>query len=203
MLRYGAFYGPGTSMAPDGKQSELIRKRKFPIVGDGRGLWSFIHVADAAAATVAAVEHGSGGVYNVVDDDPAPVPEWLSALAQESAPRSRCAFLVSSDGCSPGRSAWWISLRLAARQTRRQVEVRSPADIAAETTVWSDARTPQRERRRHAILEAMRRVPATLRNRDRGIGKGRKKYSTMESEIRRRGVSLEVRLPAAQEPAAP
>ena len=82
VLRYGAFYGPGTSMAPDGAQSELVRRRKFPLVGDGGGVWSFIHVADAAEATVAAVEHGSRGVYNVVDDDPAPVAEWLPALAQ-------------------------------------------------------------------------------------------------------------------------
>jgi len=81
-LRYGAFYGPGTSMAPGGDQLELIRRRKFPLVGDGAGVWSFIHVADAAEATVAAVEHGNRGVYNVVDDDPAPVAEWLPALAQ-------------------------------------------------------------------------------------------------------------------------
>ena len=82
-LRYGGFYGPGTSMAPGGELPEMIRKRKFPLVGDGGGVWSFIHVADAAEATVAAVEHGSRGVYNVVDDDPAPVAEWLPALAQE------------------------------------------------------------------------------------------------------------------------
>ena len=82
VLRYGAFYGPGTSMAPDGEQFELIRRRKMPLVGDGGGVWSFIHVADAADVTVAAVEHGSRGVYNVVDDDPAPVAEWLPALAQ-------------------------------------------------------------------------------------------------------------------------
>ena len=61
----------------------MVRKRKFPLVGNGGGVWSFIHVADAADATVAAVEHGSRGVYNVVDDDPAPVAEWLPALAQE------------------------------------------------------------------------------------------------------------------------
>ena len=83
VLRYGGFYGPGTSLAPGGEQSELVRKRKFPLVGDGGGVWSFVHVADAAEATVAAVEHGSRGVYNVVDDDPAPVAEWLPALAQE------------------------------------------------------------------------------------------------------------------------
>jgi nucleoside-diphosphate-sugar epimerase len=83
VLRYGAFYGPGTSLAPDGEQSELVRRGKFPLVGDGGGVWSYIHIADAAEATVAAVEHGSRGVYNVVDDDPAPVAEWLPALAQE------------------------------------------------------------------------------------------------------------------------
>jgi nucleoside-diphosphate-sugar epimerase len=83
LLRYGGFYGPGTSMAPGAEQVELVRKRKFPLVGDGGGVWSFIHVADAAEATVAAVERGSRGVYNVVDDDPAPVAEWLPALAQE------------------------------------------------------------------------------------------------------------------------
>lgn len=82
VLRYGAFYGPGTSIAPGGEQAEMVRKRKFPLVGDGGGVWSFIHVADAATATVAAVEHGNRGVYNVVDDDPAPVAEWLPALAQ-------------------------------------------------------------------------------------------------------------------------
>jgi nucleoside-diphosphate-sugar epimerase len=83
VLRYGAFYGPGTSMAPGEEQFELIRKRKFPVVGAGGGVWSFIHVADAAEATLAAVEHGTRGAYNVVDDDPAPVAEWLPALAQE------------------------------------------------------------------------------------------------------------------------
>jgi nucleoside-diphosphate-sugar epimerase len=81
VLRYGAFYGPGTSMAPGSEQLEMIRKRKFPVVGDGGGVWSFIHIADAAEATVAAVEHGARGVYNIVDDDPAPVAEWLPELA--------------------------------------------------------------------------------------------------------------------------
>jgi nucleoside-diphosphate-sugar epimerase len=83
VLRYGAFYGPGTSMAPDGEATELVRKRKFPVAGDGGGVWSFIHVEDAADATVAAVERGGRGIYNVVDDEPAPVAEWLPELAQE------------------------------------------------------------------------------------------------------------------------
>ena len=83
VLRYGWFYGPGTSMAPGEESLEMIRKRKFPVVGDGGAVYSFIHVADAAEATVAAIDHGSRGVYNVVDDDPAPVAAWLPALAQE------------------------------------------------------------------------------------------------------------------------
>ncbi|MFC0030273.1 NAD-dependent epimerase/dehydratase family protein [Micromonospora chaiyaphumensis] len=81
VLRYGAFYGPGTSMAPGSEQLEMIRKRRFPVVGDGGGVWSFVHIADAAEATVAAVENGGRGVYNIVDDDPAPVAEWLPELA--------------------------------------------------------------------------------------------------------------------------
>jgi nucleoside-diphosphate-sugar epimerase len=83
VLRYGAFYGPGTSLAPGSEQFDMVRKRKFPVVGTGDGVWSFIHIADAAAATLAAIEHGRCGIYNVVDDDPATVAEWLPALAHE------------------------------------------------------------------------------------------------------------------------
>jgi nucleoside-diphosphate-sugar epimerase len=75
-LRYGGFYG-----SPDDAQLELVRKRRFPIVGDGGGVWSFVHLDDAAAATVLALERGAPGVYNVVDDEPAPVRDWLPALA--------------------------------------------------------------------------------------------------------------------------
>lgn len=82
VLRYGAFYGPGTSMSPGSEELEMIRKRKFPVVGDGGGVWSFVHIADAAEATVAAIEHGHRGIYNVVDDDPARVADWLPALAE-------------------------------------------------------------------------------------------------------------------------
>src|SRR6202044_488769 len=70
------------------EQVEMVRKRKFPLVGDGAGVWSFIHIADAAEATMAAVEHGSRGVYNVTDDDPAPVAVWLPALAHEIGARN-------------------------------------------------------------------------------------------------------------------
>jgi nucleoside-diphosphate-sugar epimerase len=81
VLRYGALYGSGTSLGKGGAQIELIRKRRFPIVGSGAGVWSFVHVSDAAEATVAAVEHGAPGIYNVTDDQPAAVAEWLPAVA--------------------------------------------------------------------------------------------------------------------------
>jgi nucleoside-diphosphate-sugar epimerase len=105
-LRYGGFYGPGTgiSRAPDAEMAAPIRKRRFPIVGDGGGVWSLIHIEDAAAATAVAVEHGEPGVYNVVDDDPAPVREWLPVLA-------------SALGAKPPRRVpRWLA-RLAAGET--------------------------------------------------------------------------------------
>jgi 2-alkyl-3-oxoalkanoate reductase len=102
VLRYGGFYGPGTSFGvrPEGEHVTLIRQRKFPVLGNGAGVWSFIHIEDAAAATVAAIERGERGIYNVVDDDPAPfsgcprgttsvggaipprrLPRWLGRIA--------------------------------------------------------------------------------------------------------------------------
>ncbi len=81
-LRYGNLYGPGTGFAADGEIVAMVRKRGFPIVGDGAGVWSFIHVDDAATATIAAMRRGAPGVYNVVDDEPAPVATWLPELAR-------------------------------------------------------------------------------------------------------------------------
>ena len=82
VLRYGGFYGPGTSLSPEGgEMTEAVRKRKFPVVGNGAGVWSFIHIEDAADATVAAIEHGRRGIYNIVDDEPARVAEWLPGVA--------------------------------------------------------------------------------------------------------------------------
>jgi nucleoside-diphosphate-sugar epimerase len=78
-LRYGSFYGPGASDA----LADVLRKRKFPIVGAGTGLWSWVHIDDTASATVAAVERGTRGIYNIVDDEPAPVSEWLPYLAEQ------------------------------------------------------------------------------------------------------------------------
>ena len=102
-LRYGGFYGPGTSISlePDAAMAEPVRKRRFPIIGDGDGVSSYIHVVDAAAATVGAIERGRPGVYNVVDDEPAPVREWLPVLAD------------ALDAKPPRRIPQWLG-RLAA-----------------------------------------------------------------------------------------
>jgi nucleoside-diphosphate-sugar epimerase len=81
VLRYGGFYGPGTSLAVGGEMLEAIRRRLFPVVGSGAGAASFIHIEDAARATLAAIERGEPGLYNIVDDEPAPASEWLPYLA--------------------------------------------------------------------------------------------------------------------------
>ena len=83
VLRYGDLYGPGTSVAPGGDVVELIRARRFPLVGGGTGVWSWTQIDDAASAAAAAVERGEPGIYNVVDDEPAPVAEWLPELARD------------------------------------------------------------------------------------------------------------------------
>jgi nucleoside-diphosphate-sugar epimerase len=103
VLRYGSFYGPGTgfSLASDAVMAAPIRTRRFPLVGGGGGIWSFVHIEDAAAATVAAVEHGQPGIYNVVDDEPAPVRKWLPVLAS------------ALDAKPPRRVPRWL-VRLAA-----------------------------------------------------------------------------------------
>jgi nucleoside-diphosphate-sugar epimerase len=80
-LRYGIFYGPGTWYHPDGAMAETVRKQQFPVVGNGKSVWSFIHVEDAARATVAALT-GPPGIYNIVDSDPSPVSQWLPGFAQ-------------------------------------------------------------------------------------------------------------------------
>jgi nucleoside-diphosphate-sugar epimerase len=82
VLRYGPLYGPHSSIASDGTMVEEVRSHKVPVIGQGTGVWSFLHLHDAATATVAALTHGQRGIYNIVDDDPAPVTEWLPYLAQ-------------------------------------------------------------------------------------------------------------------------
>jgi nucleoside-diphosphate-sugar epimerase len=135
VLRYGGFYGPGTSLAPDGEHLELIRKRGFPIVGGGQGVWSFVHIEDAAEATVAAVEHGSRGIYNVVDDEPAPVAEWLPAIAE------------SVGAKQPRKVPRWLGRLLAGQvATVMMTEVRGASNEKAKRELgWRPGHTSWRE----------------------------------------------------------
>jgi len=132
-LRYGSFYGPGTStsLAPDAVMAAPIRKRRFPIVGDGGGVWSHVHIEDAAAATVAAVDHGQPGVYNVVDDEPAPVREWLPVLAS------------ALDAKPPRRVPRWLG-RLAAGETATAMmtDVRGASNEKAKRELGWQLRYP-------------------------------------------------------------
>ncbi len=105
ILRYGWFYGPGTYFGLDGSTAEDIRRRRFPIVGKGSGVSSFIHVDDAAAATVAAVERGAPGIYNVVDDEPAPMSEWVPVYAETIGAKP------------PRRIPAWLARLVAGKQT--------------------------------------------------------------------------------------
>jgi 2-alkyl-3-oxoalkanoate reductase len=122
-LRYGGFYGPGTgiSLAPEAVMAAAIRKRRLPIVGDGGGVWSHIHIEDAAAATVVAVERGEPGVYNIVDDEPVPVREWLPVVAS------------ALDAKPPRRVPRWLG-RVAAGEmaTVMMTEVRGASNAKAK-----------------------------------------------------------------------
>jgi nucleoside-diphosphate-sugar epimerase len=82
VLRYGSFYGRGTSIAPGGEIADLVRQRRLPIIGSGAGMWSFVHMEDVALATALAAERGSRGIYHIVDDEPAPTSVWLPELAR-------------------------------------------------------------------------------------------------------------------------
>lgn len=97
VLRYGNLYGPGASE----EMIDLVRKRRFPLIGKATGIWSWLHIADAASATVAAVAAGAPGIYNVADDDPAPVAQWLPALA------------VAAGARPPMRVPVWVGRLLA------------------------------------------------------------------------------------------
>jgi nucleoside-diphosphate-sugar epimerase len=123
VLRYGGFYGPGTaiSLARDAPMAAPIRRRMFPIIGDGGGVWSHVHVDDAAAATAIAVERGEPGVYNVADDEPAPVREWLPVLAS------------ALDAKPPRRIPRWLG-RLAAGEmaTLMMTEARGASNEKAK-----------------------------------------------------------------------
>jgi nucleoside-diphosphate-sugar epimerase len=131
VLRYGGFYGPGTSLAADGEHAEMIRRRKFPVVGSGAGVWSFVHIEDAAEATVAALERGRRGLYNIVDDEPAPVREWLPTVA-------------SALGAKPPRRVpRWLGRLLAGEGTTMMMtEVRGASNAKAKRELGWRPRHP-------------------------------------------------------------
>jgi nucleoside-diphosphate-sugar epimerase len=129
VLRYGAFYGPGTGIDTGGELVEAVRKRRFPIVGPGSGIWSFIHVADVAEATRLAIEGGPAGLYNIVDDDPAAVSVWLPELAR-------------AIGAKPPRHvpAWVGRLVLGEAGVRMMTEQRGSSNAKAKQLLaWQPA----------------------------------------------------------------
>jgi 2-alkyl-3-oxoalkanoate reductase len=133
VLRYGGFYGPGTgiSVAADAVMAAPIRKRRFPLVGDGGGVWSHVHIEDAAAATAAAVDHGQPGIYNIVDDEPAPVREWLPALA------------TALDAKPPRRIPRWLARLVAGEAaTLMMTDVRGSSNAKAKRELGWQLRYP-------------------------------------------------------------
>jgi nucleoside-diphosphate-sugar epimerase len=141
VLRYGGFYGPGTSGGEGGFMLDDLRRRRFPLVGAGTGVWSFVHIEDAAAATAAAVERGAPGIYQIVDDDPAPVSEWLPALA------------AAIGAPPPRRVPAWVARLLAGEHgvvLMTQIRGASNAKAARELS-WRPAHPSWREGFRTAI----------------------------------------------------
>jgi nucleoside-diphosphate-sugar epimerase len=139
VLRYGSFYGPGAS----DRLVELVRQRKLPLVGSGGGVWSWVQVDDAAAATVAAVEHGPEGAFNVVDDDPATVAVWLPYLAE-------CV------GAKPPRHvpAWVARLVIGEVGVSFMTEIRGSSNTKAKRELgWQPRWGSWREGFRHALTE--------------------------------------------------
>jgi 2-alkyl-3-oxoalkanoate reductase len=125
-LRYGAFYG-----ASNDALVEPVRKRQFPIVGDGGGIWSFIHLDDAAAATVLALEHEGAGIYNIVDDEPAPVREWLPVLAEVLGAKP------------PRRFPRWLARQLAGEAVvMMETDSRGASNAKAKRVLGSELRHP-------------------------------------------------------------
>ena len=132
-LRYGGFYGPGTSLAtaPDGEHVALVRRRMLPIIGGGAGIWSLIHIEDAAAATLAALHRGEPGVYNVVDDEPAPVRIVLEELARVLGAKP------------PRRIPRWLGRLVAGEgMTIMMTEVRGASNVKAKRELGMELRYP-------------------------------------------------------------
>jgi len=140
VLRFGWFYGPGTSYASDRSQAEEFRRRRFPIVGKGTGVFSFIHVEDVAAATVAAVEGNAVGVFNVVDDEPAPQHEWAPVYAEAVGAKR------------PRRVPLWLARLIAGPVARNAVELRGASNARAKRELgWEPRYSSWRQGFRDAL----------------------------------------------------
>jgi nucleoside-diphosphate-sugar epimerase len=122
VLRYGFFYGPGTYYADSGSTAEDVRRRRMPVVGRGSGVFSFVHVEDAADATVAAVERGARGIYNIVDDDPAPMSDWLPVFAQATGakPPRRVPAWLATLVAGKGVAGFALELRGASNEKAKR-----------------------------------------------------------------------------------
>jgi nucleoside-diphosphate-sugar epimerase len=131
VLRYGGFYGPGTGLDENGEHTALLRKRRFPVGGSGEGIWSLVHIDDAAAATVAAIEGGPPGIYNIVDDDPAPVREVFPGIA-------------AALGAPPPRHlpGWLVRLLAGPQAYSMMTSVRGASNAKAERELgWAPQHT--------------------------------------------------------------
>ncbi len=135
VLRYGGFYGPGTNLRRDGEMTELVRKGRFPLIGSASGVWSFVHIQDAAEATLIAVERGTRGIYNIVDDEPARVADWLPALA------------AAAGAGAPRRVPRWVARALAGEvAVMMMTEVRGASNEKAKRELgWRPAHSSWRQ----------------------------------------------------------
>jgi nucleoside-diphosphate-sugar epimerase len=144
VLRYGQFYGPGTYFAADGHIGREVRRRRFPIVGPGTGTFSFLHLEDAAAATLAALERGAPGVYNVVDEEPARLGEWLPVYAD------------ALDAKPPRRVPVWLAKLVAGSPVASSaVELRGASNAKVKRELgWEPAHPSWRQGFRDALADA-------------------------------------------------
>jgi nucleoside-diphosphate-sugar epimerase len=131
VLRYGQFYGPDTYYSPDGHLGREVRKRRFPIVGAGTGTFSFLAMKDAASATIAALDHGDQGIYNVCDDEPAPLCEWLPIYAEALSAKP------------PRHAPLWLAKLVAGRAVAEQaIELRGASNAKAKRELGWQPRYP-------------------------------------------------------------
>jgi nucleoside-diphosphate-sugar epimerase len=140
-LRYGYFYGPGSSISTSGSIGEEVRRRRLPVIGGGRGVWSFIHIDDAARATLAALTQGGSSAYNVVDDEPAAVSQWLPALAAALGARA------------PRRVPAWLARPVAGGYAVRTMTAAQGAsnELAKRELDWRPQHSSWREGFRSAL----------------------------------------------------